>query len=399
MTLAYRTNQIQPSQTMAVTAMVDSLRREGKKVIDLGAGEPDFDTPDVIKEAAIRAIHEGYTRYTPASGALELKQAICEKYAREAQVQYLPSEILITCGAKHAVVNALLALCQDGDEVIIPAPYWTSYLEQVRFVGAQPVLVETDEAADFKMNARQLRQAVTSRTKMLILNSPGNPTGAVYGNSELADLVAVINEYDFYVIYDEIYEKIIYDGEEHVSLISFPEIRDRVIAVNGVSKSYAMTGWRIGYMAAKEEIIRACAKIQSHTTSNPCSISQRASIAALNSDASILTEMVQAFDARRKYLAEKLSGLPGIRCSLPKGAFYMFPNISDYHGARYNGKEIGNAIDFCSFLLEEAGVALVPGEAFGSSKHVRLSYATSMANLQEAVARIEPALNKLKHGS
>lgn len=399
MTLAYRTNQIQPSQTLAVTSMVDILRRQGKNVIDLGAGEPDFDTPDIIKQAAVQAIQDGFTKYTPSSGVLELKQAICEKYEHDSGVLYAPSEILITCGAKHAVVNALLALCQEGDEVIIPAPYWTSYIEQVRFVGAQPVIVETDESTDFKMNPEQLRARITPSTKMLILNSPSNPTGAVYSKAELANLVEVIKKHNFYVIYDEIYEKIIYDREKHTSLASFPGLKDRVISVNGVSKAYAMTGWRIGYLAAKEDIVKACAKIQSHTTSNPCSISQQASIAALKAGNKILTAMVEAFDERRKYLAEKLSALPGIKCSLPKGAFYMFPNISDYHGASYNGKEIGSSIDFCAFLLEKSGVALVPGEAFGSNKHVRLSYATSMANLQEAVTRIESALVKLKHGS
>jgi len=397
MSFTKRSQNIQPSQTMAITALVDSLRREGKDILDLGAGEPDFDTPDVIKEAGIRAIREGFTKYTPASGTLELKKAICEKIETDYGIEYSPPEILVNCGAKHAVVNVLLALCEQGDEVIIPAPYWTSYPEQVRFVDATPVILETDESTDFKISPKQLENAVNSNTKLLILNSPSNPTGSVYSQSELSGLAEVIKKHNFHVLSDEIYDKIIYDGFNHVSLAAFTELRDRVILVNGVSKSYAMTGWRIGYMAGNSELIKAAAKIQSHTTSNPCSISQRASIAALQADDAIVADMVCAFDRRRKYLAEQLTVIPKIKCDLPKGAFYMFPNVSPYFGCKYNGKTIENSMDFCSFLLQEAGVAFVPGEAFGSSRNVRISYATSMENLRETISRLTRALVQLRN--
>ncbi len=397
MSFTQRSQKVQPSQTMAITALVDSLRREGKDILDLGAGEPDFDTPDVIKEAGIRAIREGFTKYTPASGTLELKKAICEKIETDYGIEYSPPEILVNCGAKHAVVNVLLALCEQGDEVIIPAPCWTSYPEQVRFVDATPVILETDESTDFKISPKQLENAVNSNTKLLILNSPSNPTGSVYSQSELSGLAEVIKKHNFHVLSDEIYDKIIYDGFNHVSLAAFTELRDRVILVNGVSKSYAMTGWRIGYMAGNSELIKAAAKIQSHTTSNPCSISQRASIAALQADDALVADMVCAVDRRRKYLAEQLTVIPKIKCDLPKGAFYMFPNVSPYFGCKYNGKTIENSMDFCSFLLQEAGVAFVPGEAFGSSRNVRISYATSMENLRETISRLTRVLDQLRN--
>ena len=396
MAFTQRVQKVRSSQTMAITALVDSLRREGKDILDLGAGEPDFDTPDVIKEAGIRAIQDGFTKYTPASGTLEFKKTICEKIETDYGIKYSPPEILVTCGAKHAVVNVLLTLCQQGDEVIVPGPYWTSYPEQVRFVDATPVILETDESTNFKISPQQLEDAVNPNTKLLILNSPSNPTGSVYTQSELSGLAEVIKKHDFHVLSDEIYHKIIYDGLNHSSLASFTELRDRVILVNGVSKSYAMTGWRIGYMAANSELIKAAAKIQSHTTSNPCSISQQAGIAALQADDAVVAEMVRAFDRRRKYLAEQLAAIPKIKCDLPRGAFYMFPNVAGYFDCKYNGKPIENSMDFCSFVLQEAGVAFVPGEAFGSSNNVRISYATSMENLRESISRLTRALLQLR---
>lgn len=399
MSFSQRIEQIQPSQTLAITAMVDSLRRAGKSIVDVGAGEPDFDTPNVIKDAAIRAIQEGFTKYTPNSGILELKEAICEKLLKDDGLHYSPSEIIVTCGAKHAIINTLLALCQEGDEVIIPSPYWTSYPEQVRFVEATPVILKTDEGTNFKIVPEKLQNAISSRTKMMILNSPCNPTGAVYTHDELSALAEVIRNSNIYVLSDEIYEKIIYDGQHHISLASFPELKDQVVLVNGVSKAYSMTGWRIGYLAADGEIIKAISKIQSHTTSNPCSISQKAGVAALKADRRIVREMVLAFDRRRRYLIDQLTALPRINCLLPKGAFYMFPDVSGYFDLEYQGKIIQNSTDFCSYILEEEGVAIVPGEAFGSNDHVRISYATSLINLQEAVVRIDRALKKLRNGS
>jgi len=395
LTLAERTKKIQPSQTLAITSLVDSLRRNGRQVIDLGAGEPDFDTPDEIKEAGIRAIREGFTHYTPAAGVLELKEAICDRLNQDHGFEYKASEVVVTCGAKHAIVNVLLALCGRGDEVIVPAPYWTSYLEQVRFVESEPVILATDEQTEFKISPKQLQDAITDKTKLLMLNSPSNPTGSVYTESELKALIEVARSHDLLILYDEIYDKIIYDDQLHVNPAAFPEMRDRVITVNGVSKAFAMTGWRIGYLAATEEIAKAAAKIQSHTTSNPCSISQQASIAALKADSTIYKDMVREFDRRRKYLMEQLTGIPRIECTLPKGAFYAFPKVSGYFGLQYNDSTLESSMDICSFLLEECGVAVVPGEAFGSPNHVRISYATSMDNLQDAVNRMERAFRKL----
>jgi aspartate aminotransferase len=397
MFLARRVNQIQASQTLAITNLVDSLRREGRDIIDLGAGEPDFETPQLIKEAGIEAIQRGYTKYTHSSGSFELRQAICEKLKRENGLDYAPSEIIVTCGAKHAIINVLLALCQEGDEVILQSPYWTSYLEQIRLVDATPVILPTDESSGFKFSPRQLQQAITPRTKLLIINSPSNPTGAVYSPSELSAMAEVLKRSDVFILTDEIYEKLIYDNEKHQSLAAFPELQERTIVVNGVSKAYSMTGWRIGYLAAKSEIVQAASKIQSHMTSNATSISQWASIAALRANSKIVEEMAAEFAQRRNYLFAQLRELPGINCVLPKGAFYLFPNISAYFGLKYQNQAIQSALDFCSYLLEEEGVALVPGEAFGSNNNVRISYATSMVNLQEAVLRMERGLRKLRN--
>lgn len=395
MTFAKRVSRIQPSQTLAITALVDALRREGRSIIDLGAGEPDFDTPQVVKDAAVAAIAEGYTKYTPAAGSLEIKKAICEKLKRENALIYSPSEIVVTCGAKHAIINVMLALCEAGDEVILQSPYWTSYVDQVQLVGARPVIVETDERSGFKMSVGQLQQAITSKTKLLILNSPSNPTGAVYTPTEISAFADVVRDRDFYILSDEIYEKIIYDGLRHESIAALPGMRDRVIVVNGVSKSHAMTGWRIGYLAANTEIVKAVINIQSHTTSNPSSISQRAAIAALNADHAIIDEMVVEFKRRRDYLYGQLREIPDMVCPRPEGAFYMFPNVEGLFGLRDKGKPMQSSSDLCAAFLEEEGIAMVPGEAFGSAKHLRISYATSMANLQEAMARLRRALKKI----
>lgn len=395
MTLADRTNRIQPSQTLAVSALVSELRREGRTVIDLGAGEPDFETPQIVKDAAIRAIKEGFTHYTPAAGIPELKEVICERFQKDLDVAYDPQNIVVSCGAKHSVANVFLALCQSGDEVIIPAPYWTSYVEQVRFVDAKPVIIETDDSSEFKISPGQLQRAITPNTKILLLNSPSNPTGSVYTHSELSELAEILQKNEFYILSDEIYDKIIYDGIRHISLVNFVGLKDRMIVVNGVSKTYAMTGWRIGYLAADAKVAKAVAKIQSHTTSNPSSISQKASVAALKAGSDIYSEMVREFDRRRKFLADQLTAMPRITCNLPKGAFYMFPNVSAYYGCKHDDTTIENSIDLCSYLLKEAGVALVPGEAFGAKDYVRISYATSMNNLQDAVASLDAAFRKL----
>ena len=396
--LTQRVRDIQPSLTLGITALVNEMKRDGKSVIGLGAGEPDFDTPEVIKEAAVQAIQEGFTKYTPVSGIIELKEAVCDNYRRDTKQEFSPAEVLISNGAKHSLANAMLALCEAGDEIIIPVPYWTSYIELARFVRSTPVLLNTNESTDFKISAEQLEAAITPKTKLLLLNSPCNPTGTVYSHVELAALVEVIKRHDFYIIYDEIYDKIIYNGHEHVSLAIFPEIRERLILINGVSKSYAMTGWRIGYMLAPKEIVAACNRLQGHTTSNPCSIAQRAALAALRADRRIIDEMLSAFAERREYFAGQLAEMPGVECTMPGGAFYMFPNVASFLGHKWRDKSIASPMDLCAFLLEEEGVALIPGEAFGSNRHVRISYATSLDNLKEASVRITRGLEKLRAG-
>jgi aspartate aminotransferase len=382
-------SRIQPSQTLAVTKLVDELRRKGKEVIDLGAGEPDFDTPTPIKNAAIDAILAGKTKYTPSAGTLALREAIAAALREEHGAVYQPSEIVVSNGAKQAIHNALLATCNPGDEIILPAPYWVSYPEQIRMTGASPVVISTGDETDFKITPAALRAAMTPRTKLLILNSPANPTGTVYTTAELKALVEVLRDREILVIADEIYIKLIYDHVETQSLGAFPEIRDRLILINGFSKAYAMTGWRLGYAAAPAAIARAMDKIQSHTTSNACSISQEAGRAALRSSQEEVEQMRRQFDERRRFVYHALSRMRGVSVRLPKGAFYIFFNVSQLLGRQVNGKTINTPNDLCQYLVEDAGVALVAGEAFGSNQHVRLSYATDMKNLQEAMKRLE----------
>ncbi len=395
MELASRVRQLQPSQTLGITALVQALRREGKNVIGLGAGEPDFDTPHVIKEAAIEAIESGHTKYTAVSGMPELKEAVCAKYQREIGHKFSPQQVLIAGGAKHALANAIMALCESGHEIIIPAPYWTSYIELARFSGATPVVLETSEDSSFKITPQQLESAISPRSKVLLLNTPSNPTGAVYSRAEIEALLQVINRHDLFVVFDEIYEKILYDGHEHVCLASYPEVLDKLILINGVSKTYAMTGWRVGYLVAPEPLIKACTKIQGHTTSNPCTISQHASIAALQAEPEIVERMVVEFDERRRFLVAALNEVNGLKCLTPGGAFYTYPNIAAYLGRQHAGTKIETSMDLCNYLLEEGGVAVVPGEAFGTSEHIRISYATSMENLKEAVSRMRRVLAQL----
>jgi aspartate/methionine/tyrosine aminotransferase len=380
---------------MAVTALVESLRRQGRDVIDLGAGEPDFPTPESIREAGIKAIRDGFTKYTPAAGLYELREAVCAKYHRDCNLEFQPQNVLITCGAKHAIANAILAVCEEGDEVIFSSPFWTSYLEQVKFSGASPVVIPTDEATGFKITPEQLLSVLSSRTKLLLLNSPANPTGSVYSEDELRSLAGVLQSHDCYVLYDEIYEKIIYDGCRHFNPATLPELEGRVLLVNGLSKAYSMTGWRIGFLTAPEDVIKQTIKIQSHTTSNPCSISQKAGIEALNLDDSVIADMVNSFDQRRRFTHEALTGIPGVACDLPAGAFYLFPSMSGYLGRRTKGKILTTPLELCSYLLDDAGIALVPGEAFDSLHNVRISYATSLGTLREAARRLSASLLKI----
>ncbi|MCD5405892.1 MAG: pyridoxal phosphate-dependent aminotransferase [Desulfotomaculum sp.] len=395
--LAERVMKISPSLTLAIDAKAKQMKAEGIRVFNFGVGEPDFDTPEHIKQAAIDAINKGMTKYTPAAGTLELKQAVVDKFKRENGLNYDISQIVISCGAKHSLYNAFQVLVEDGDEVILPAPFWVSHLEQIKIAGAEPVIVMTEEKNGFKMTPKQLEKAITSKTKAVLLNSPCNPTGSVYTKEELEALAEVILKHNIIVISDEIYEKLIYDGLEHVSIASLSdELKECTVVINGVSKAYAMTGWRIGYAAAPVEIAKKMASLQSHATSNPTSIAQAASVAALNGDQKPVEDMKREFVKRRDYMLNRLLNIDGITCPKPGGAFYLFPNVSTYFGKAYKGKQINNATDLATLLLDKVQVAVVPGVAFGSDNFVRLSYATSIEVIAEAMDRIESVLAEIK---
>ncbi len=387
---------LSPSPTLAVTARVKELKAQGVNVIGFGAGEPDFDTPEHIKDAAVQALREGYTKYVvPASGALELKNAIVEKFKTDNGLEYETGQIVVSCGAKHSLFNAFHALLNPGDEAIIPAPYWVSYPEQVKSTGARSVIVET--GTSFKLDPGRLEAAITPKTKLLLLNSPSNPTGAVYSREELESIAAVAVEKGIGVVSDEIYEKIIYDGAEHVSIASLNEqIKARTIVVNGVSKSYAMTGWRIGYAAGPKEIMTAVSRLQDQSTSGPTSIAQRASIAALRGDQSCVTRMVEAFDERRKLIVARMSEILEIEIPPPTGAFYLFADVSGLFGSVHKGSEIRCATDLATYLLDAARVAVVPGEGFGAPHCIRLSYAMSSDDINEGMNRIGEAVQRLR---
>ena len=396
MKLSSRISRIKPSPTLAITMKASALRAEGRDVIGFGAGEPDFDTPLHVKMAAIKAIEGGFTKYTPVGGIDELKDAIICKLQKDNRLNYTRSEIVVSCGAKHTLYNLAQVLFEEGDEVIIPAPYWVSYPDIVVLAGAQPVVVETKEADGFKLQPGQLESAINCHTKAIILNSPSNPTGAAYTRQELEALTEVIAPRGIFVISDDIYEKIVYDDFPFCNIASISEeMKKMTVVVNGVSKAYAMTGWRIGYAAGPSEIISAVTMIQSQSTSNPSSISQKAAVEALMGNQDVVTEMVREFRNRRNYIVEKLNAIPGITCMTPSGAFYVFPNISLLFGRSWQGKTISNSSDLAGYLLEEANVAVVPGGEFGCDHYIRLSYATSMKNIEEGLQRIRDAVVKL----
>jgi aspartate aminotransferase len=396
MGIAKRASAIKPSPTLATAAKAKAMKAQGIDVVDFGVGEPDFDTPENVKEAAKKAIQAGFTKYTPASGTDDLKDAVVEKFQKDNGVLYKRSQILISCGAKHSLYNIAEALFDPGDEVIIPSPYWVSYPDQVILNDAIPIIVETTEQEKFKLSAKKLENAVTRRTKAIVLNSPSNPTGLAYDKRTLEEIAAVAVRHKLYVISDEIYEKLIYDGFQHFSIASLgPEIKDLTIVVNGVSKSHAMTGWRIGYAAGPQDVITAMANIQSQSTSNPTSISQKAAVEALRGPQDFIQAMNSEFDKRRKYMVERLNRITGMSCLMPVGAFYAFPRVSPLFGKSVNGKIIRNSQDLATYLLEEAKVALVSGDAFGADAYVRLSYATSMETIVKGLDRIEHAVNKL----
>lgn len=396
MKLAHRTSRIAPSATMAIDALAKNMRADGIDVIGFGVGEPDFDTPDNVKDAAITAINEGFTKYTPAGGIPQLKEAVVHKLKSENGLTYDTSQIVITVGAKHGLFNAFQALLDPGDEVIVPAPYWVSYIDQVRLTGAEAVIIQGDPTNEFKITAAQLKEAITPRTRAFVINSPCNPTGAVYTREELKAIAKVAVDAGILVISDEIYEPFIYTEAGHTSFPSLgPEVQAQTLLIHGVSKSHSMTGWRIGYAAGPTEIISAMTSIQSHSTSNPTSIAQKAAVEALLGSQEPVRTMVKEFAKRREYLVERLRSLPGVKCAMPPGAFYAFPNISAAFGKRSGDTVIENSSDFAQILLKKAHVALVPGSAFGIEGYVRLSYATSMENLEKGMDRIEAFWSEL----
>ena len=380
---------ITPSATLALSAKAKELKEEGRDVVEFGAGQPDFDTPDYIKDAAKEALDQGKTKYTPASGIPKLKKAICDKFEKDNGLAYTPGQIVVTNGAKHALFNTFFALLNPGDEVLIPSPYWTTYPEIVKMADGEPVYINTDESSGFKMTPGQLADAIGPKTKAIILNSPSNPTGAVYEKEELLALGEVLMEHSVYIVTDEIYEQFVYDGIAHHSLAALcPELMDRTIVINGASKTYAMTGWRIGYSASCRELAKIMGSVQSHATSNPNSIAQWASLAAISNGYEEVEKMRKIFQERRDLAVSIIEQTPGISCVTPKGAFYIMLNISEAFGKSYEGKVIEGSLDYCDMLLESFDVAAVPGFAFGSDAHIRLSYATDKESIQKGLERI-----------
>lgn len=396
MKLSSKVMDITPSSTLAVTAKAKQMKADGIDVVGFGAGEPDFDTPEHIKQAAIKAIEEGFTKYTPASGTLELKKAICDKLKNENGLDYKLSQIVISNGAKHSLTNTFMAILNPGDEVIIPAPFWLSYPQMVKLADGVPVIVYAKKENDFKITIEDLESAVTDKTKALVINSPSNPTGVVYAEEELKAIADFAVKHDLYVISDEIYEKLIYDGMKHVSIASFnEEIYKRTIIINGVSKSYSMTGWRIGYLAAPEDIAKVISNVQSHATSNPNSIAQKATLAALTGPQDCVEEMRKEFEARRNYMVERLNKIPSFSIIKPQGAFYVVIDISNILGKKFEGRVIETADDFSEILLEKESVAVVSCTDFGFSNCVRLSYAISLDSIKKGLDRIENFVNNI----
>lgn len=391
--LASRVEKIKPSPTLAITAKAQAMRAAGRDIISFGAGEPDFDTPSPIKMAAIQAIEEGFTKYTPVGGIDDLKDAIAEKLLRDNHLEYRRPQIFVSSGAKHSLFNLAQVLFEEGDEVVIPSPYWVSYPDIIVLTGATPVILQTDESMGFKVRPGDLEKAVSSKTRAIILNSPSNPTGAVYTLEELCELADVIRKKDLLVLSDDIYEKILYDGFPFANIANVGiEMKDRTVVINGVSKSYAMTGWRIGYAAGPEEIISAAVSYQSQNTSNPSSISQKAALAALRGDQGPVSVMAEEFRKRRDFIVDALNSIPGFACMKPLGAFYAFPNVSGVYGRTYRGKIIDSSPALAEYLLDAADVAVVPGLPFGNDQYIRLSYATSMKNIEIGLERIRKAL-------
>ena len=397
LSLCTRASAIAPSATLAITARANQLKAEGHSVIAFGVGEPDFDTPKYIRDAAVDALNRGMTRYTAAAGTLELRQAICEKLLRDNGLSYQPNEIVVSNGAKHALFNICSVLINPGDEVLLPAPYWVSYVEMIRLAGGVPVIIEGKPEEDFIVTADMMRPYVTEKTKALILNSPNNPNGCVWRPDQLKAIAELAVEKQFYVISDEIYEKLIYDGEKHVSIATFGDaIKAQTIVVNGVSKSYAMTGWRIGYAAGPAKIMKVISSFQSHTASAPNSMAQHASTVALHGGEDTIRAMHDEFDRRRQLIVGLINEIDGLSARMPKGAFYVMMDVSGLFGKSHGGHVIHDVAEFGQVLLDSKYVAVVPGNAFGDDRHVRLSYATSSENIREGLRRIAEFVSEME---
>lgn len=391
--LSTKALNIQPSLTLDISAKAKSMKAKGIDVISFGAGEPDFNTPEHIQEEGIKAIKEGLTRYTATAGIAELRTAICKKLKDDNGLEYSSENIIVSSGAKHSIYNALMAILNPGDEVIFSVPYWVSYPEMVKLADGVPVYIETLEENDFKFSVEDLKRVQTDKTKAIILNSPNNPTGSVYNKEELEEIAKWAVDNKIFIISDEIYEKLIYGEKEHVSIATLNEdIKNLTIIINGVSKSHAMTGWRIGYAAAHKDIVKVMTNIQSHSTSNPSSIGQYASVEALNGDQSSVEEMKEQFLIRRDYMVDAINDIKGLSCKKPEGAFYIMMNLTEIIGKTIKGKKIESSMDFSNLLLDEAEVAVIPGVAFGDDNYVRLSYATSLDNIKEGLSRIKELL-------
>ncbi|HSP88958.1 MAG TPA: pyridoxal phosphate-dependent aminotransferase [Ignavibacteriaceae bacterium] len=385
-------SSIEESRTVAVSSLAKRLKAEGKDVLNFGAGEPDFNTPDFIKEAAIKAIQNNFTTYTPNEGYPDLIKAIIKKFKDENGLDFKPENILVSNGVKHSLYNILMAICNPGDEVVYQSPYWVSYPEMTKLVKGKSVIIDAGVEKEYKISPEDLEKAITPKTKVFIFNTPSNPTGVVYNKKEILAFAELFKDKDIFIISDEIYEKIVFDGEKHFAIGSVDYLKDKTITLNGVSKAYAMTGWRIGYAGGPKEIIKLARNLQSHSTSNAASISQAASYAALSQETDEINKMVEEFKQRRDFIVAELNKIKGIKCPMPKGAFYVFYDVSSYYGKHVNGFEIKDSTSFCNYLLNEQSVGLVPGIAFGNDKCVRMSYACSQSQIEKGLERINKAL-------
>lgn len=397
MDLSKKVQKIEPSVTLAITAKAKEMKENGIDVISFGAGEPDFNTPENIINAAIKAMQDGNTKYTSVNGILPLREAICKKFRDDNNLEYKPSQIVVSTGAKQSLANAFLAILNPDDEVIVPNPYWVSYPELIRLADGKPVFVEGDESSSYKFNKENLEKVVTEKTKAIILNSPNNPTGTIYTKEELIEIAEFAKKYDLIIVSDEMYEKLIYDGKKHISIASISsDAYERTIVINGLSKSYAMTGWRLGYCGATEKLAKLMTNVQSHMTSNVCSITQYAAIEALNGPQDKVNEMILEFEKRRNYMEKTLEEINGLSIIKPEGAFYIMINIDKCLGKEIDGEIIKDSMDFSAKLLEHEKVAVIPGKAFGLDNYVRVSYATSMELIEKGLERINKFINKLK---